>query len=34
MDDPLLVRRSERLRDLPGDRECFVERNRTAGNAL
>ncbi len=27
VDDPLLVRGLERLRDLPGDGQCFVERH-------
>ena len=30
MDDPLLVRRFERVGDLPGDRQRFVERERAA----
>ena len=34
MDDPLLVRRFERLRDLPRDRQGLVERDRAARNAL
>ena len=32
MDDPLLVRRFERVGDLSRDRQRFVERNRAASN--
>src|SRR5438034_6723134 len=34
MDDPLLVRRLERLRDLPGDGESLVYGNRPARDPL
>ena len=34
VDDPLLVRRFERLGDLPRDRQRFVERNRPARDPL
>ena len=34
MNDPLLVRRLERLRDLLRDRQRFVERDRAARNTL
>ena len=34
MNDPLLVRRLERVRDLTRKRECLSERNRPVGDAL
>ena len=34
MDDPLLVRCFEAVRDLPGDRQRFIEGNRSPGDAL
>ena len=34
MDDALLVRRFQRLRDLPGDGQRFVERDRATRDAL
>ena len=34
MDDALLVRGLERLGDLPRDRQCLVERDRTTGDAF
>ena len=34
MDDPLLVRRFERLADLPRDRQRLVERHRSARDAI
>ena len=34
MDDALLVRRLERVRDLTRKRECLSERNRTFGDAV
>ena len=34
VDDAVLVRRFERLRDLPRDRQRFVERNRSVRDAI
>jgi hypothetical protein len=34
MDDPLLMRGFQRRGDLPRDRQCFVVRNRSAGEAI
>jgi hypothetical protein len=34
MDDATLVRRIERVRDLRRDRQCFIDRNRTARQPL
>ena len=34
MDDALLVRRFERFGDLPGDRQRFVDRDRSVRNAI
>jgi hypothetical protein len=34
MNDPLLVRGLERLRDLPGDRQRFVEWDRSTRDAI
>ena len=34
MDDAVLVRRFESLRDLFRDRQCLVERNRAARNPM
>ena len=34
MDDPQLVRRFERVGDLPGDRQCLIDRDRATGKAL
>ena len=34
MDDALLVCRLERFRDLPGDRQCLIHRQRTGPDAL
>ncbi len=34
VDDPLFVRRFERLCDLAGDRQRVIDRNRSVGNAI
>ena len=34
MDDALFVRRFQRFGDLPGDRQCFVERERPLRDAV
>ena len=34
MDDPLLVSGLESIRDLPGDREGLLNRERTIGDAI
>ena len=34
MNDPVIMRGLERFRDLPRDRECFIERDRAARDPL